>query len=230
MGLLNAIPGFCIRGEHWALGATMFQASMKVTRTSQMSQDRGPGVKGGVSYTTHPWYGAENYDEDLFSEDARSLIVNQLKPPPDARAVGFKEIRWFGPDAGDANLWSYLRFLEKVFPGAKFIFLTRNIDDILTSAWWAKRDRTSASDFISSFYLLMRNAPVENLFEIDYSDLAVGNPRLIQMYEFLGEHYDAASVEKVLATPHNSSTPPQMRSGPPDREAARLLDGDGPAA
>ena len=35
------------------------------------------------------------------------------------------------------RLWSYLNFIALMFPLTKYILLTRNIEDIMKSGWWA---------------------------------------------------------------------------------------------
>lgn len=52
--------------------------------------------------------------------------------------TGFKEIRHTQAEiADDHEFESYLWFLQKLVPGTRFIFLTRNPEDVEKSQWWA---------------------------------------------------------------------------------------------
>ena len=79
------------------------------------------------------WFGLSEYPRDTALERMRALMMTTvLRPGPRARVLGFKEIRW--PVKGTEHLVS---FLSELFPGARFLFNTRNPEDVAKSEWWA---------------------------------------------------------------------------------------------
>ena len=137
------------------------------------------------------WFGAEFTDPDQFVADAAMIVARQLlgdRKPSLIDAMGFKEIRWLPADLGGTDLWSYLNFIALMFPLTKYILLTRNIEDIMKSGWWAiDGNPETAARAIEAFYLSARQAPVKNSFELDYSDLEPESAGLHRLAHFLGQ-------------------------------------------
>lgn len=195
-GILNAIPGYCIRGENRNFVGKLYDAYRSLNysqATARKVQNTSP---------THPFYGVEALDPDSFISHIRSVIVAQLSPRPDTRVLGFKEISWLKADLGSATLRGYLGFLEQVFPGLKFVFLTRNPDEIAQSQWWAERNAGDVKADIEEFYLLMRHSGA-NFFEIDYAAMVHDRNALKNLFAFLDEPFNPTDIEKVLATKHS---------------------------
>src|SRR5690606_16051556 len=101
-------------------------------------EERLGNVKGGDP--TNPWFGMDQYSpEQAAASYRRHLQQVFLKPEPDTRVTGFKEIRWWRRD-----LVETLQFTQLVFPGARFVLNTRNAEDVIQSKWWAKKDPQAA--------------------------------------------------------------------------------------
>ena len=66
------------------------------------------------------------------------MLDTVLRPEPETRVTGYKEIRWYQDDLADFCAW-----LRLVFPGARFVVNTRNQADVLKSKWWAKQDNAA---------------------------------------------------------------------------------------
>jgi hypothetical protein len=195
-GVLNAIPGFLIRGENHSL---MLHACRAYRGLQQMKRDRAPTTPQS------PWYGAEAVNPDEYLEDTARAILRQIladKRDESFEAIGFKEIRWLPADLSRTNLWNYLRFIEEVFPKATFILLTRKVEKTLGSGWWTTFDPADAAADIESFYLLARSAPVRRLFEIGFEQLVPGSDALHSLLRFLGREYNA-EIDETLRKPHS---------------------------
>src|SRR4029079_17980170 len=89
-----------------------------------------------ASQPTHPWFGIEAFPEAASLQHLRSLAAaTLLRPEHDTRVTGYKEIRWY-----DEDLPGYVEFLRQVFPGARFVVNTRNLEDVAASNYWTHKD------------------------------------------------------------------------------------------
>lgn len=133
-GVLNSIPGWCVRGENQNVTLPLYRAERLLLMAKRAA--------GGRTDSTHSFFGAEEFQAERFVGDLRRALLNQLiGDQPTPRAIGFKEIRWFEENLLSDNLWSYLQFLERLLPDVMFLALRRDTDDILKSAWWAHSDQ-----------------------------------------------------------------------------------------
>ena len=219
-GILNAFPKYLIRGENGAFILHLFRTYQSLRQTSFMA-----------STPTAPqdaWFGAELTRLDEFVADAAMIITRQLlgdSKPSVIDAIGFKEIRWLPSDLGGADLWSYLNFIALMFPFTKFILLTRNIEDIMKSGWWAiDGNPEAAAKAIEAFYLMARHAPVKKLFELDYSDLEPESANLHRLADFLGQKYVPA-INDILALPHSDDTSESNLREQEIKKLKQLVDG-----
>jgi hypothetical protein len=196
MGLLNSQQGVLLTGENSNVIASFFDAYHKIETSKNF------GSVG--SNSTYPWYGADRLDVERFIENTSKTVHELLWPQADASIslLGFKEIRWMGNDIGSRNLWSYLRFIERLLPDCHFIFLTREIDQVMQSGWWVRHPKQDLRWQIETFYLLMRNAPVARKFEIDYAELG-DLERLRELFRFLRIPFNEESAKTVLSEPHS---------------------------
>lgn len=198
-GILNSIPGYTIRGENAGALLHLFEVHRQMVRFASKWK------RTGVS--TNAWYGLEMYDAArAYKEFRRLALITLIHPVPDSRVVGFKEIRW-ADLAGDGtpHLMAYVRFLRRVFPGARFVVTTRDLEEVARSRWWA--DTPNAIDG-----LRRADAQLRRLAE-DLGDQAylmhlndyVRDPSLLRgLFVWLGEPFDAEAVAAVLARKHSS--------------------------
>ena len=104
---------------------------------------------------THPFYGIPDFPPEQSLRDTRRLVLDTvLRPEPETRVTGFKEIRWYQDDLADYCAW-----LRQVFPGARFVVNTRNQADVLRSKWWAKKDNTAYLAGIEERILRVADGP-----------------------------------------------------------------------
>lgn len=202
-GLLNAMDGCLVRGENHNACYHLFrayQALIESRREIELAKSDGLSV-------TNPWFGATLLDPELYLSRISTLVREQLMGDEDASRVqclGFKEIRYPGLPA----LTEYLNFLERIFPRAAFVFLTRDHKSVAKSAWWQSRDPSTVDSELTEFEndVLKWGVNRQNLFHIDYENLSAHGDRVPALFEFLGAAYDRQVVDAVLAKPHSYAT------------------------
>ncbi len=194
MGILNSIPGWLLRGENRHAMRHLYEFH----RSSMAERERVHA--GRASRPTHPWFGIEAFPEAASLQHIRALAeATLLRPRPDTRVTGYKEIRWYDEDLPD-----YLEFLRQVFPGARFVLNTRNLQDVAASNFWThKDDPLGRVQRIEERMLSAADGLGESVYRVHYDDY-VADPEVLRgLFAWLGEVYDQATIESVLATPHS---------------------------
>lgn len=194
MGILNSIPGFLIRGEnrHAMRHLYEFHRSGLVER-ARVDPER-------ASQSTHPWFGIESFDEQASLRGIRDLATaTLLRPEPDTRVTGYKEIRWY-----DEDLPEYLGFLQQVFPGCRFVLNTRHLPDVAASNYWThKDDPLGRLRVIEARMLAAAEGLGDAVHRVHYDDYVADPTVLRGLFTWLGEPWDEAQVRAILATPHS---------------------------
>lgn len=104
MGLLNAIPGYRIRGENYNTLYRLYQADAAVTK----ARDRFSSSDHLLEKSS--WYGAPRIREHAYrAAPVGAFVDNVLRPEPGDRVIGYKEIRYTPLHMTD--LAEYLAFL-----------------------------------------------------------------------------------------------------------------------
>ncbi|MEQ4209833.1 sulfotransferase [Actinopolymorpha sp. B17G11] len=195
MGLLDAIPGYCIRGENGGVLYKLFEY-------------HSTAAKFCAKWTTdnplppqHPWYGIDDYPDDLATLRMRQLVVDTLlRPEPGTRVTGFKEIRWWMQEP-----FEYIDFIESLFPKARFVLNTRNLDDVAKSSWWhkepnARGDLAKIEDRLKAAVGLRGDRG----YHVHYDDYIKDPAVLRELFEWLDEKYDADRIASILAIRHST--------------------------
>lgn len=193
-GILNAIPGYLIRGENLAMPYRLYryhQASVTMRR-NLARPNRLP--------TTHPFFGIDGYPDELAFRDLRTLMLDTiLRPEPTTRVVGFKEIRW-----NQKDVLSYVRFLAEVFPRARFLLNTRNHTSVSQSKWWAKSPNALADISLREERMFAVQADQgDRAFHVHYDDFVSDPEALSPLFDWLGEEFALRRVMDVLSTRHS---------------------------
>ncbi len=193
-GILSATPGVMIRGENGGVLQQLFTFHDTV-RGHQTRLARPEPLP-----PTHPWWGVDGYPETTALRELRLLMLETvLRPAPDTRVVGFKEISWL-PE----RLPDYLGFVRAVFPGARFILNTRNLDDVAQSKWWADRpDARSELTTMEEQYVEAVTDLGDAAYRVHYDDWVADPSALRGLFEWLGEDFDEARVRAVMDVPHS---------------------------
>lgn len=193
-GLLNAIPGYLVRGENEdALRHLWDYHRSLVTQKAERS---------GTRARTHPFYGIGDVPVPKLLAGTRRLVTDTLlRPKDDTRVVGFKEIRWWREDVAE-----YVAWLREVFPGARFVVNTRDHAAVLASAWWRKGDPVEKAAHLADVErrLLALAADLGDAAYRTHYDEFVADPTVLRgLYEWLGEPWDEAAVRAVLDVQHS---------------------------
>lgn len=207
--LLNAIDGVVVRGENNNTLWHMFQAWHALDNAAPIRDLRARGVSTDA---TRPWFGAELIDADAIGHQLAALFTQQvLNLPDDTHIGGFKEIRGHG----DPELFPrYLDFVARFFPGARFVFNTRNHDDVARSAWWAICDpdfvRATLAEAESLFRVYAAAHPDTSLM-LHYDDYIRDPDKLDPLFTMLGRRPSDDALRRVLAQKLHHGRNPAFR-------------------
>jgi hypothetical protein len=190
-GLLTSIPGFLIRGENGGAVYHLF----KFHQTA--AQARATHPKTGKP--TNAWFGIAGFAEEQALTQVRRLVTQSLlRPGPETRVTGFKEIRWYQDDVAD-----YVAFLQQAFPGARFVINTRNHESVARSDWWAQHaDAPQRLAALEARFLQLAADLGDAAFHVHYDDYVADPTTLRGLYDWLGAEFDEQQVREVLARKH----------------------------
>lgn len=228
--LLNAIPGFCIRGENSNATAFLAQLILRMQQetniTTRRNMFRDPDFEGAkmirdiVGKPIDPWFGCELLDIDAMAADLFDVFVkNFLHLPEGTRVGGFKEIRLaMHPEF----LNRHLDMLRRYFPNTRIVFQTRNLDEVTASSWWANKPAGEVQDVLAranrGFELYTRRNP-ESCYLLRYEDYAEGPEALRPLFDFLGAEFDAQKIGDIISVKLLHGT---QKRPPAKRPAARV--------
>ena len=194
MGILNSIPGWLLRGENRHAMRHLYDFHASGLR------ERARVNPARAGQPTHPWFGIEGFPEQASLDHIRALAeATLLRPEPDTRVTGYKEIRWYDEDLPD-----YLDFLRQVFPGCRFVLNTRHLPDVAASNFWTHKDDPLARlERIEALMLAAAEGLGDAVHRVHYDDYVADPSVLRGLFEWLGEDYDEERVRSILATPHS---------------------------
>ena len=149
---LNALPGVLVRGENYAALRGLNAYVQAIAETA----DRHRGGK-----PKSPWYGARDLSAQAVLDDLRRHVVETvLRPAPDTRWIGFKEVRYEpGHFPAYDDLLNYLLFLDKLFPGMAYLMNVRDPHDASRSGWWP--DNANAVEVLTTTRRWLIDAAVD---------------------------------------------------------------------
>lgn len=191
-GILSSIPGYLIRGENGGVAYHLYQFHA-IAEHSRISH---PGWRSSRS----AWFGIGGYPTRLALKELRGLMLATLiRPEKDSRVVGFKEIRW-----RQSDLDEYVGFLRAVFPGARFVINTRNLDDVVVSQWWAKKsDSREVLAEAEERMLALKTSLGDDAYHIHHDDYVHDVRKLRGLFDWLGEEFDESRVKEVMNKKHS---------------------------
>lgn len=201
-GVLNSIPGYLIRGENWQALTHVhdFHRLLVKERGRVRRRQRRRDEEVGGATSTHPFYGLDTFSTKTSLAAARRLALDTLlRPRADTRVTGFKEIRWVDDDVSD-----YVAWLRQVFPGARFVVNTRDLDAVARSEWWAEMPdaRTHLAEREQRLLDLAEELG-DAAFRVHYDDYAADPEVLRPLFAWLGEEFDEDRVRAVLEVRHS---------------------------
>lgn len=208
--LLNTLPGYQIRGENGNLAWFLARAVDLVQRHEMFAgRRRDAALPAGqrdaylaplIGQPHDPWAGAENVDPDALRRGLMEVFSREvLRPGPDCRVSGFKEIRFHeDPDF----FATYLNILRDSFAGTRFLFQTRNLEAVVRSGWWAQQPREQVVAQLRRAEELFADyaaAQPEACFTIRHERYREGADYVAEILDFLGEQMDRPAIEAALA-------------------------------
>jgi hypothetical protein len=193
-GILNSIPGYLIRGENHGATRRLFLIHHAIDE--QMRQL----AAARTDTPTHPWFGIKGYPRRRALDEMRAYVIRALlRPEPDSRVIGFKEIRWSHPQFED-----YVRFMADLFPTAKFLFNTRDHEAVARSKWWANaQDPLGQLQTLEARFAIAEEELGPRAYRVHYDDYVADVEKLRGMFAWLGERFDPEAVREVMARPHS---------------------------
>lgn len=201
--LLNAIPGYCIRGENSnvlyhicrLIDSIQREPNYQI-RKDQLAGKGTPVPEMGTS--SDPWFGAELVDTDGAARRLFNLFCREfLHFPENVRVGGFKEIRYFN----DLSFMPrQLEIMQRYFPNARILFLTRDNVQVANSSWWRGHDKDVLLPKLARADQAFRDYANthESCFILDYAEFAKGVEGLRPLYDFLKETPDPAVIAAIL--------------------------------
>jgi len=198
LNLLNKIDGFCIRGENHGIVTALAKSSSELAtaRSDYGNESADP---------TSPWYGigavhAEHYGRALAREFCRHVLL----PSPDTRVIGFKEVRYSPRDISEDEYDATVQFLAENFENSRFIFNTRDCEEVANSGWWrhywSKRQVKNIIDQSNVRFQRSRQILGDRAFTIDYGEYKSDPEGFKGLLAWLGESLDQQLIEEVVST------------------------------
>ncbi|MBU2963469.1 sulfotransferase [Citreicella sp. C3M06] len=197
--ILNAIPGYQIRGENNHAIQPLAQSWAAVNSSEPM---RGARKAGVPTPPEDPFYGAEKIDPDTWGQALADTFVREvLHPDPGTRVSGFKEIRFhlrpglFAPT---------LHFIRRFLPQSRFVFNTRDHAAVGRSGWWAKMDPEAVRKELETAEKLFAAYATKHprvCHRVHYDTYVSAPETLKALFDFLGEEMKPDVIERVLGTP-----------------------------
>lgn len=201
LNLLNRIDGYCIRGENHGITNHLAQAWCVVAKARA---DYG----NEASDPSTPWFGIDRVDAEAFGSFLADSFCNSvLQPDVGTRVVGFKEVRYSPHDVTDHEYDSMIAFLSENFEGSRFIFNTRDWNEVANSGWWkqfwSKRRVRRIIEHSNLRFQRSINMLEERAFAIDYADYRKNPAGFDPLLRWLGEDVAQEVVEQVVFTKLN---------------------------
>ncbi|MDQ1626652.1 MAG: hypothetical protein QOI54_396 [Actinomycetota bacterium] len=193
-GILSSTPGVVIRGENGAALNHLFHFHDKASRSRYRLTRSYPLPE------RHSWWGIDGYRADTALRNMRQLVLETLlRPAPDTRVVGFKEIYWM-PD----RMQEFLEFMQQLFPGARFVFNTRDLSEVAKSRWWARKpDAEQELQQLEKQYAEALDFFGDAVFRVHYNDYIADPSALRPLFDWLGEEFDEDRVRAVMEIRHS---------------------------
>jgi hypothetical protein len=194
MGLLNSLPGFCLRGENGNALYGLFETHRRLAAAQQAT------VKNSEK-PTHPWFGLNRVDLAAVRNGMRKVFTDTvLCPEPEHRVIGFKEIRF--SEAEVPLFAEYIEFIRDTFPGCKIIFNHRNLANVAASGWW--KGMPAALEKLELMEGRFNAVPASDWAHHFSYDAFIADPDYAkELMAFLGQPYDGAAMRRVIATRHS---------------------------
>lgn len=206
--ILNSIPDYSIRGEN---GNSLFPVCRSISiiqnqynfvmRRAELAKPpkaRKPFIADILGTSSDPWYGAEIVDPDRYAKAMlNSFVAHALNPPSNARMLGFKDIHFH---ANQNFFAEQLDIMASYFPNCRFIFQTRNLEDVANSGWWKNQEKDKViANLKNADQMFADYAEThQNCFSLHFDDVFSANDGLKPLFRFLSARYDQGVLSEIL--------------------------------
>jgi hypothetical protein len=195
--LLNTIDGYKLEGE--TAGAIV-----ELLRFYNRMRQAEKRWKSSVGHEHFEVAWKNQFDIEKILNGVYAMFY-ELFGDSDSRVVGFKEIRFAGMDCSYIEFAYILDSFKELFPNLKIVFLTRNMDELINSAWWQEDKKRSQAilrmkeNYFKQYY--QRKTKGNELWKyfVTYYDLCNKTPALIGLFDFLGEEFSEENYNLVMS-------------------------------
>lgn len=191
--ILASIPGCHMTGENADVLGGLFSTWRSAVEAKQ-EQGCVPRTATG-----DPWRGAHLIQPDRYNQRLASVFLEEIiRPPPNARFVGFKEIRYF---EYEDRLPQYLDYIRETFKPCILIFNRRCAAEVAKSGWWVNEiddvsERVQRFDRTAEEYA---SAHEDVSILVDYTRWRSDPTLLTPLFDRLGAKFQLPQIEKILA-------------------------------
>lgn len=202
-GMLNAMPRTLVRGENGLYVQHLFRAWWAADAIRQKRKG------ASARKPTNAFYGINALTRQRFVRSAQRLVVGGILGPEDEKdfdRLGFKEVEWHHVAPEETE--PFFAWLDDVCPGAKYVVNTRDIEQVLGSGFWQRRDADEAKAAIDRVIEIqdhLRSTRPERVHETRYEvltgdDKAASDEALAALARFVTGSCDDALLDALRGT------------------------------
>jgi len=134
----------------------------------------------------------KKYQQELWQVFLNNVII----PKENSRVIGFKEIRALHDEK---NLSAFINFMLTIAKDAKILFATRNDEQVMNSAWWAKD--INAKEKLVHYRNLIEyhhNQNKDKTYICHYNTYLNNFEETKKIFDFLEEDMDYEKIQTVI--------------------------------
>lgn len=209
-GLLNTLPRTLVRGENNLYVLPLFRARAQLLSFRRTHRSHNPRVSHSA------FYGLHEIDPAAFVESTRDLVTRNLLgsvPPRQVDVLGFKEVLWHRIRREEQA--AFFNFLERAFPGCRYVLNERDVENVVGSGFWQSRDRDTALRAIQrvqEIQQFLRESRPRRVLDLRYElltsdDDGVSDAQLRALAEFVHGSCDDRLLDQLRETRHTGHGP-----------------------
>lgn len=202
-GMLNAMPRTLVRGENGLYVQHLFRAWQAADEIREQRKGA-PANK-----PTNAFYGINALTRKRFVRNAHRLVKGGLlgaENEQDYDRLGFKEVEWHHLEPQETA--PFFDWFDEVCPDAKYVLNTRDVEQVMGSGFWQRRDAeesAAAIDRVLAIQEHLRTTRPDRVLDTRYEvitgeDRAASDAALTQLAEFVLGRCDETQLDALRAT------------------------------